>query len=84
MLKSNTAEGPNKTEMSSHRSLIRRHHEIPFLVILKQPNKESHIIYSLFFDGHKDHTIINIQKGSRWHQRKFVEEYISLLEELRL
>ena len=38
-------------------------------------------MHSLFFDGRKDHTIINIQKGSKWYRQKVLQEHISLIEE---
>jgi hypothetical protein len=49
---------------------------------LQQNNKESQdVLHSLFFDGRKDHTITNVQKGSKWYRMNVVEEHISLIEE---
>ena len=49
---------------------------------LQQMNKESQdVLHSLFFDGRKDHTIMNVQKGSKWYRKNVVEEHISLIEE---
>ena len=45
-------------------------------------NEKSQIaLHSLDFDGRKDHTLNNIQKGSKWYQKNVVEEHISLIEE---
>jgi hypothetical protein len=42
---------------------------------------ESNELQSLYFDGRKDHTLTNTQKGSKWYRKKVYEEHISLIEE---
>lgn len=51
--------------------------------LLQKMNKDNreNLLQTLYFDGRKDHTMTNVQKGSKWYRKNVVEEHLTLLEE---